>query len=151
MLSCVLQSRRAIQVNIEIMRTSVRLRQILASNKELAKRLDELEKKYDVQLKVVFDAIRQLMAPPEPKRQKKRELENLSVLGILRKQETKGRVYPEPRGPRLPAPYHARFGACRQAGVLPVGELVLWYGMFAPCGRFLGTTGFARGAPLADR
>jgi len=54
------------------MRAFVRLRQILASNKELAKRLDELEKKYDVQFKIVFDAIRQLMAPQEsepPKRQ----------------------------------------------------------------------------------
>jgi len=68
MLSSVLKSRRAVQVNIEIMRAFVRLRQILASNKELAKRLDELEKKYDVQFKVVFDAIRQMMTPPEPKR-----------------------------------------------------------------------------------
>jgi hypothetical protein len=68
MLSSVLRSKRAIRVNIEIMRAFVRLRQILASNKELAKRLDELEKKYDAQFKVVFDAIRQLMAPPEPKR-----------------------------------------------------------------------------------
>jgi phage regulator Rha-like protein len=57
MLSCVLRSKRAVQVNIEIMRAFVRLRQILASNKELAKRLDELEKKYDAQFKVVFDAI----------------------------------------------------------------------------------------------
>jgi len=55
MLSSVLRSKRAIQVNIEIMRAFVRLRQILASNKELAKRLDELEKKYDAQFKVVFD------------------------------------------------------------------------------------------------
>jgi hypothetical protein len=72
MLSSVLRSKRAIQVNIEIMRAFVRLRQILASNKELAKRLDELEKKYDVQFKIVFDAIRQLMAPPEPEPPKKR-------------------------------------------------------------------------------
>jgi hypothetical protein len=48
------------------MRAFVRLRQILASNKELAKRLNELEKKYDAQFKIVFDAIRELMAPPEP-------------------------------------------------------------------------------------
>jgi len=68
MLSSVLNSERAIKVNIEIMRAFVRLRQILASNKELAKRLDALEKKYDAQFKVVFDAIRQLMTPPEPKR-----------------------------------------------------------------------------------
>jgi hypothetical protein len=68
MLSSVLKSRRAVQVNIEIMRTFVRLRRILASHAELARKLDSLEKKYDAQFKVVFDAIRQLMAPPEPKR-----------------------------------------------------------------------------------
>src|SRR4030043_2261531 len=54
MLSSVLNSEQAIKVNIEIMRAFVRLRQILASHKELAKRLDELEKKYDAQFKVVF-------------------------------------------------------------------------------------------------
>ena len=63
MLSSVLRSKRAVQVNIEIMRAFVRLRKIIASNKDLAKRLDELEKKYDAQFKVVFDAIRQLMTP----------------------------------------------------------------------------------------
>ena len=67
MLSSVLRSKRAVRVNIEIMRAFVKLRELIASNKELAKRLDELEKKYDSQFKVVFDAIRQLMAPPEPK------------------------------------------------------------------------------------
>jgi hypothetical protein len=72
MLSSVLNSERAIKVNIEIMRAFVRLRQILASNKKLAKRLDELEKKYDAQFKLVFDAIRQLMATPEPEPLKKR-------------------------------------------------------------------------------
>jgi len=72
MLSSVLNSERAIKVNIEIMRAFVRLRQILASNKELAKRLDELEQKYDAQFKIVFDAIRQLMAPQEPEPSKKR-------------------------------------------------------------------------------
>jgi ORF6N domain-containing protein len=66
MLSSVLNSERAVQVNIEIMRAFVRLREIIASNKELAKRLDELEKKYDGQFKVVFDAIRELMTPIEP-------------------------------------------------------------------------------------
>ena len=70
MLSSVLNSRRAIQVNIEIMRTFVRLRQMLASNAQLARKMDALEKKYDAQFKVVFDAIRQLMAPPEPKKKK---------------------------------------------------------------------------------
>jgi hypothetical protein len=68
MLSSVLRSDRAIKVNIEIMRAFVRLREMLASNKELARRLDELEKKYDKQFKLVFDAIRELMEPPEPKK-----------------------------------------------------------------------------------
>jgi len=68
MLSSVLRSKRAIQVNIEIMRAFVRLRRMLASNKELARRLDALEKKYDAQFKVVFDAIRELMKPPESKK-----------------------------------------------------------------------------------
>jgi hypothetical protein len=64
MLSTVLRSERAIIVNIEIMRAFVKLRQMLASNAELSRRLDELESKYDKQFKVVFDAIRQLMATP---------------------------------------------------------------------------------------
>jgi len=67
MLSSVLRSRRAVGVNIEIMRAFVRLRQMLASHADLARRLDELEQKYDAQFRVVFDAIRELMAPlPEP-------------------------------------------------------------------------------------
>ena len=66
MLSSVLNSPRAIQVNVEIMRTFVRLRQMLASNAELARRLDALEQKYDAQFKIVFDAIRERMLPPEP-------------------------------------------------------------------------------------
>lgn len=64
MLSSVLRSKRAISVNIEIMRTFVKLRQMLESNSELSRRLDNLESKYDRQFKVVFDAIRQLMIPP---------------------------------------------------------------------------------------
>lgn len=68
MLSSVLKSQRAVQVNIQIMRTFVRLRQMLASNSELTRRLDALEKHYDEHFKVVFDAIRQLMAPPPPKK-----------------------------------------------------------------------------------
>jgi len=64
MLSSVLRSKRAITVNIEIMRAFVKLRQILASNAELSRRLDELESKYDKQFRVVFDAIRRLMATP---------------------------------------------------------------------------------------
>ena len=67
MLSSILNSKRAVQVNIQIMRAFVRLRQMLASNAELSQRLDELEKKYDRQFKVVFDAIRSLMAPAPTK------------------------------------------------------------------------------------
>ena len=70
MLSSVLNSKRAVQVNIAIMRVFVKLREMIASNKELAKKIDNLEKKYDTQFKVVFDAIRQLMTPSEPKRRK---------------------------------------------------------------------------------
>ena len=66
MLSSVLRSKRAVQVNIAIMRTFVRLRELLLSNTELARKLVALEQKYDAQFKVVFDAIRGLMAPPEP-------------------------------------------------------------------------------------
>jgi hypothetical protein len=65
MLSTVLKSPRAILVNVEIMRAFVRLRQILGTHADLAARLDALEKKYDLQFKVVFDAIRELMKPPE--------------------------------------------------------------------------------------
>ncbi len=69
MLSSVLRSSRAVQVNIEIMRAFVKLRELLTSNRKLARKLDALEKKYDSQFKIVFDAIRQLMAPPvKPKR-----------------------------------------------------------------------------------
>ena len=64
MLSSVLNSERSILVNIEIMRAFVKLRQLLASNSELSRRLEELENKYDRQFRVVFDAIRQLMATP---------------------------------------------------------------------------------------
>ncbi len=67
MLSSVLRSRRAIDVNIEIMRTFVRLCEMLSSHKNLARRLDTIEEKYDAQFKVVFDAIRKLMAPPPSK------------------------------------------------------------------------------------
>ena len=70
MLSSVLNSRRAVRVNIEIMRTFVRLRQMLASHVDLARKLEMLERKYDAQFKVVFDAIRQLMTPPESKKRK---------------------------------------------------------------------------------
>ena len=65
MLSSVLRSPRAVQVNIAIMRTFVRLREMLLSNTDLARKLDAMEKKYDAQFRVVFDAIRELMIPPE--------------------------------------------------------------------------------------
>ena len=65
MLSSVLRSKRAVQVNIEIVGAFVRLRELLATHAQLAERLDELEQKYDKQFAVVFDAIRQLMAPPK--------------------------------------------------------------------------------------
>ncbi len=68
MLSSVLRSERAIHVNIEVIRAFVRLRQILAANADLARKLMALEKKYDTQFKVVFDAIRELMSPVGPKK-----------------------------------------------------------------------------------
>jgi ORF6N domain len=68
MLSSVLRSERAIQVNIQIMRTFVRLREMIASNAELTSQLDALERNYDKKFKVVFEAIRQLMKPAVPKR-----------------------------------------------------------------------------------
>jgi len=67
MLSSVLHSERAIQVNIAIMRAFVQLREMIGSNKTLARRLNELEKKYDSQFRVVFEAIRELMTEPELK------------------------------------------------------------------------------------
>ena len=70
MLSSVLRSPRAVQVNIAIMRTFVRLREMLLSNAEFARKLAALENKYDAQFKVVFDAIRELMLPPDPPRRK---------------------------------------------------------------------------------
>lgn len=69
MLSSVLRSPRAVAANIEIMRAFVRLRQLLAENAELGRKLMALERKSDAQFKVVFDAIRELMAPPmKPRR-----------------------------------------------------------------------------------
>ena len=67
MLSSVLNSKKAIQVNIEIMRTFVKLRILLSTNEELSRKLEQLEKKYDSQFKIVFDAIRELMMPPAKK------------------------------------------------------------------------------------
>ena len=64
MLSSVLRSFRAVQVNIEIMRAFVRIRQMLQSNAALARKLAALEQKYDGQFRVVFDALRELVNPP---------------------------------------------------------------------------------------
>jgi len=64
--SIVLKSTQAVQVNVEIMRAFVRLRGMVSHSVELARRLDALESKCDRQFKVVFDAIRELMAPPRP-------------------------------------------------------------------------------------
>jgi len=68
MLSSVLKSPRAVCVNIEIMRAFVRLRQLLSTHSDLARKLAAIEKKYDHQFKVVFDAIREMMNPPVPKK-----------------------------------------------------------------------------------
>lgn len=68
MLSSVLNSERAINVNIEIMRAFVRLRQMISTHTELRRKLDALESKYDAQFRIVFDAIRELMVPPTTKR-----------------------------------------------------------------------------------
>ena len=70
MLSSVLNSDRAIEVNIQIIRAFVRLREMIISNKDLARKLDSLEKKYDENFKVVFEAIRALMTPPEKPKKK---------------------------------------------------------------------------------
>lgn len=69
MLSSVLRSKPAVEVNIAIMRAFVKLREMLASNRELARRLEQMEKKYDARFKIVFDAISELMKPPaKPRR-----------------------------------------------------------------------------------
>ena len=64
MLSSVLSSERAIEVNIQIMRTFTRLREMLLTHKDLQRKIEEMEKKYDYQFKIVFDAIKQLIEPP---------------------------------------------------------------------------------------
>jgi len=70
MLSGVLKSERAIEVNIAIMRAFVKLRQMLASNAQLARKLEEMEMKYDERFRIVFEAIEQLMTPPEKPRKR---------------------------------------------------------------------------------
>jgi hypothetical protein len=70
MLSSVLNSARAVQVNIEIMRAFVRLREMIASHRDFARKLDGLERRYDAQFKVVFDALRELMSSPPSKKRR---------------------------------------------------------------------------------
>ena len=70
MLSGVLSSERAIRVNIQIMRTFTKLRELLATHKDLQIKIEEMERKYDHQFKIVFDAIKQLLAPPEVRKRK---------------------------------------------------------------------------------
>jgi hypothetical protein len=70
MLSSGLRSERAALVNVEIMRAFVRLRQALARNTELARKIEKLEKEYDAKFRIVFDAIRELMDPPLKKRRR---------------------------------------------------------------------------------
>jgi len=79
MLSSVLNSERAIQVNIQIMRTFAKLRQILATHEELRRKIEDLERKYDQRFKVIFDAIKALVRPPEEKKLK---------IGFLAEKET---------------------------------------------------------------
>ena len=72
MLSSVLRSKHAIQVNIEIMRAFVRLNQLLKSHVDLSQKLVKMERRYDTQFRMVFEAIRQLMEPPEPEPRRRR-------------------------------------------------------------------------------
>ena len=72
MLSSVLRSTRAVQVNIAIMRTFVQLRRLMDSNRDLARRIDSLENKYDEQFRVVFDAIKRLVAGDKARKSKPR-------------------------------------------------------------------------------
>ena len=71
MLSTVLRSERAVEVNIQIMRTFVKLRELMATHKDLARKINSMEKKYDEQFRVVFDAIRQLLEPPPTKKKRR--------------------------------------------------------------------------------
>lgn len=70
MLSSVLKSKRAVQVNVQIMRTFVKLRKMLASHKDLLAKVENMEKRYNAQFKIVFKAIQELMTPPEKPRRR---------------------------------------------------------------------------------
>lgn len=71
MLSSVLRSEQAIKVNIQIMRAFTRLREMVITHKDLKRKIEEMEKKYDIQFKIVFDAIRKLLSPPQIQKPKK--------------------------------------------------------------------------------
>jgi hypothetical protein len=71
MLASVLSSAVAVEASIQVVRAFVRIRTILAAHKDLARKLDDLEKKYEAQFKVVFDAIRRLMSPPDAESDKR--------------------------------------------------------------------------------
>jgi len=106
MLSSVLRSPRAVAVNIEIMRAFVRLRQMLATHEDLALKIAALEKNYDTQFKVVFDALRVLMEPP-PRTQRR-----VGFQGNLAEEDHKGLGTPEEA--RLGAGLPANPGAPRK-------------------------------------
>lgn len=74
MLSSVLRSARAVEVNIAIMRTFVQLRRLMDGNRELARKINALEKRYDEQFAVIFKAIKQLLADDESRRSSKRQI-----------------------------------------------------------------------------
>ncbi|MBM4136171.1 MAG: ORF6N domain-containing protein [Nitrospira sp.] len=78
MLATVLNSSVAVQASIQVVRAFIKLRELIATHKEFARKLDEMEKKYDAQFKIVFDVIRQLMSPPEKDKRK---------VGFLREKE----------------------------------------------------------------
>ena len=79
MFSSALKSKRGVQANLEVVRAFVRLRDITATHKHLARKLAALEKRYDAQFKVVFEALRELMQPPEPNKRR---------IGFLVKEKT---------------------------------------------------------------
>ena len=102
MLANVLNSPKAVQVSVQIVRTFIRLREILATHKDLARKLEEMEKKYDQQFKIVFEAIRQLIAAPDnvqdkPKRQVGFRIEEPKAPYSLRKKEV-DEMCDSPRG-----------------------------------------------------
>lgn len=70
MVASVLNTPLAVTVSVQVVRAFVKLRELITSHKDLAKKLESLEQKYDSQFKMVFDAIRQLMTPPEPKKKR---------------------------------------------------------------------------------